>query len=94
MDNKISYFRFVLECIMKFFDCVVGNPNIHTPQEFRFATLAVIGGFIFGIGFGASLFYIDKKLDFSSKLALTISIAFGAAVYLLFLLIVYLCIFR
>lgn len=79
---------------MKFFDCVVGNPNIHTPQEFRFATLAVIGGFIFGIGFGASLFYIDKKLDFSSKLALTISIAFGAAVYLLFLLIVYLCIFR
>lgn len=90
MNNiDISFFRFVFDCICKFFDCVVGNPGPNTIENHKIIVVSLIGFTLFAIGLLSALFFIDRNFDWKRILEWLVSIVFAFAVAFIYFAIVY-----
>lgn len=88
MEKSVKhFFEFVIQCVFCFFDGLVGNCHGDIMD-----TISSFGGVVFLIGEGITLFLLFKYCEWRQEIQLFLLFAGGAALTLVFLLIVYLCI--
>ena len=87
--SGVSFWRFIFDCICKFFDCVVGNSGPGSSENYKTSAVSIIGVVLFIICMFGTLFFIDRKFNLKSAWAWLISIVGGIAVSIGYFAIAY-----